>query len=69
MKNKLECYFMRHEGYLGSIGAFLKLTEQLTDHKNYTWYENLARSSAYKTSQQRTCSESGVNIDIEKAYF
>jgi len=27
-KNQIECLFLRHEGYLGAIGAFLKADEE-----------------------------------------
>jgi hypothetical protein len=44
-KGKVEALFLRHEGYLGAIGAFLKGTEEL-DCDRYSWQENFAGSSA-----------------------
>ena len=29
LKNEIGCSFLRHEGYLGAVGAFLKATEEL----------------------------------------
>lgn len=37
--------FLRHEGYLGAIGAFLYGTEQ---SENCSWLENYAGSSGFK---------------------
>lgn len=41
----VEAMFLRHEGYLGAIGAFLKGTEEL-DTDKYSWQENFAGSSS-----------------------
>ncbi len=41
----MEAMFLRHEGYLGAIGAFLKGTEEL-DTDKYSWQENFAGSSS-----------------------
>uniref|UniRef100_A0A0A9YJQ4 4'-phosphopantetheine phosphatase n=3 Tax=Lygus hesperus TaxID=30085 RepID=A0A0A9YJQ4_LYGHE len=43
-KGQVQSLFLRHEGYLGAIGAFLKGTEQ--DGEDYSWAENYAGSSA-----------------------
>ncbi|XP_014245904.1 pantothenate kinase 4 isoform X2 [Cimex lectularius] len=43
-KGKVQSLFLRHEGYLGAIGAFLKGTEECGE--NYSWQENYAGSSA-----------------------
>ncbi|KAK3512631.1 hypothetical protein QTP70_018762 [Hemibagrus guttatus] len=43
-KSKVQALFLRHEGYLGAIGAFLKGAEE--DNPNqYSWGENYAGSS------------------------
>ncbi|XP_035709681.1 4'-phosphopantetheine phosphatase isoform X4 [Folsomia candida] len=44
-KGEVEALFLRHEGYLGAIGAFLKGTEEL-DCEKYSWQENFAGSSS-----------------------
>ncbi|KAK9503529.1 hypothetical protein O3M35_010068 [Rhynocoris fuscipes] len=43
-KGKVQSLFLRHEGYLGAIGAFLKGAEQCGEH--YSWQENYVGSSA-----------------------
>ena len=43
-KGEIQALFLRHEGYLCAIGAFLAGMEQ-TDAKGYAWGENLAGSS------------------------
>lgn len=37
LKNQIECLFLRHEGYLGAVGAFLKVTEE----SGFQIYSNL----------------------------
>ncbi|XP_043676173.1 4'-phosphopantetheine phosphatase isoform X2 [Vespula pensylvanica] len=44
---KVKPLFLRHEGYLGAIGAFLYGTEQ---PEEYSWLENYAGSSGFKDS-------------------
>lgn len=44
-RGAVEAMFLRHEGYLGAIGAFLKGTEEL-DTDKYSWQENFAGSSS-----------------------
>ena len=56
-QNQLECLFLRHEGYLGAIGAFLKAFDELDQFK-YSWYENFARSSGFTSSRKRSDSAS-----------
>lgn len=46
-RNSIECLFLRHEGYLGAVGAFLKCANEL-DHEKYSWYENYAHSSGFE---------------------
>ncbi|CAL1543269.1 unnamed protein product [Lymnaea stagnalis] len=43
-KGEIQALFLRHEGYLGAIGAFLKGMEE-EDDERYSWGENLAGSS------------------------
>lgn len=56
----MECLFLRHEGYLGAIGAFLKVSQGL-DHTKYSWFENYAHSSGQSISRTRKDSNP-VNI-------
>lgn len=42
-KGTVQSLFLRHEGYLGAIGAFLKGAEMCGE--NYSWQENYAGSS------------------------
>ncbi|CAF0848455.1 unnamed protein product [Brachionus calyciflorus] len=51
-QGKMECLFLRHEGYLGAIGAFLKISQEL-DHTKYSWFENYAHSSTQSISRKR----------------
>ena len=44
----IQALFLRHEGYLGAIGAFLKGTEE-EDTEKYTWSENYAGSSGLQS--------------------
>ncbi|XP_061197383.1 4'-phosphopantetheine phosphatase-like [Saccostrea echinata] len=43
-KGEIQALFLRHEGYLGAIGAFLKGAKE-EDTRGFTWGENLAGSS------------------------
>lgn len=43
-KGEIQSLFLRHEGYLGAIGAFLKGAEE-EDAEKYSWEENFAGSS------------------------
>ncbi|KAK0087884.1 hypothetical protein PV325_013873 [Microctonus aethiopoides] len=54
---KLKPLFLRHEGYLGAIGAFLYGTEQSNE---YSWLENFAGSSGFKDS---IATDLGIKID------
>ena len=46
-KGEVHANFLRHEGYLGAIGAFLKGADA-GDTANYSWGENLYGSSAFQ---------------------
>ncbi|XP_048762639.1 4'-phosphopantetheine phosphatase-like isoform X2 [Ostrea edulis] len=43
-KGEIKALFLRHEGYLGAIGAFIKGAKE-DDTRGFTWGENLAGSS------------------------
>lgn len=60
-RGAVEAMFLRHEGYLGAIGAFLKGTEEL-DTDKYSWQENFAGSSSghLAVSNDRFNDEDGV---------
>lgn len=48
-QGKVQALFLRHEGYLGAIGAFLKGAEEY-DGDNCSWNENYAGSSGLQSS-------------------
>jgi len=49
-KGSLQALFLRHEGYLGAIGAFLSSTEDAAlGNDMASWRENYAGSSGYPT--------------------
>ncbi|KAF4530262.1 hypothetical protein B566_EDAN007303 [Ephemera danica] len=54
-RGQVYALFLRHEGYLGAIGAFLKGAEEF-DSDKYSWMENLAGSadvpSSYSSLQE-----------------
>ncbi|XP_053776753.1 4'-phosphopantetheine phosphatase isoform X3 [Desmodus rotundus] len=53
-KGEVQALFLRHEGYLGAIGAFLKGAEQ--DNPNqYSWGENYAGSSGLMSASPELC--------------
>ncbi|XP_042557851.1 4'-phosphopantetheine phosphatase [Dipodomys spectabilis] len=53
-KGEVQALFLRHEGYLGAIGAFLKGAEQ--DNPNqYSWGENYAGSSGLMSTAPELC--------------
>ncbi|XP_046754003.1 4'-phosphopantetheine phosphatase isoform X2 [Diprion similis] len=54
---KVKPLFLRHEGYLGAIGAFLYGTEQ---SDKYSWLENYAGSSGFKDS---ISTKLGIEVD------
>lgn len=54
---KVKPLFLRHEGYLGAIGAFLYGAEQ---SDQYSWLENYAGSSGFKDS---IVTGLGINVD------
>ncbi|MCL4141196.1 UNVERIFIED_CONTAM: hypothetical protein GTU68_000516, partial [Idotea baltica] len=47
-RGMVQALFLRHEGYLGAIGAFLKGAEEC-DTDKYSWGENYAGSSGLKS--------------------
>ncbi|XP_068218382.1 4'-phosphopantetheine phosphatase [Palaemon carinicauda] len=48
----VQALFLRHEGYLGAIGAFLRGAEEC-DPENYSWGENYAGSSGLQSPLPR----------------
>ncbi|XP_066588941.1 4'-phosphopantetheine phosphatase [Prorops nasuta] len=54
---KVKPLFLRHEGYLGAIGAFLYGAEQ---SDKYSWLENYAGSSGFNNSVP---SDLGIKVD------
>ncbi|XP_076171818.1 4'-phosphopantetheine phosphatase [Ptiloglossa arizonensis] len=54
---KVKPLFLRHEGYLGAIGAFLYGAEQSDQH---SWLENYAGSSGFKDS---ISTDLGIKVD------
>ncbi|XP_063984374.1 4'-phosphopantetheine phosphatase [Diachasmimorpha longicaudata] len=54
---KVKPLFLRHEGYLGAIGAFLYGAEQSNE---YSWLENYAGSSGFKDS---IATDMGIEMD------
>ncbi|KAK7817266.1 hypothetical protein U0070_004403, partial [Myodes glareolus] len=53
-QGEVQALFLRHEGYLGAIGAFLKGAEQ--DNPNqYSWGENYAASSGLMSTSPELC--------------
>jgi hypothetical protein len=61
-QNTIECLFMRHEGYLGAIGCFLKMSQQNfnEDLSKFTWYENLAHSSGIVRQRRESRKDSST---------
>ena len=43
----IQAHFLRHEGYLGAIGAFLKGAGPACLTDDYSWTENLYGSSSF----------------------
>ncbi|XP_043466840.1 4'-phosphopantetheine phosphatase [Leptopilina heterotoma] len=62
--DKLKPHFLRHEGYLGAIGAFLYGTEQ---SDNCSWLENYAGSSGFKDSVLTTLGIKVDQLEIDQA--
>ena len=51
--------FLRHEGYLGAIGAFLYGTQ--SEPEKCSWLENYAGSSGFKAEIRST--QLGISVD------
>ncbi|XP_005102785.1 4'-phosphopantetheine phosphatase [Aplysia californica] len=54
-KGEIQALFLRHEGYLCAIGAFLKGMEE-EDAERYSWGENLAGSSGLQSPKHTSAS-------------
>ena len=60
-KGEVHANFLRHEGYLGAIGAFLKGADAL-ETANYSWGENLYGSSAFQAQFPTHSRDSKVSL-------
>nr|XP_034196424.1 4'-phosphopantetheine phosphatase [Osmia lignaria] len=61
---KVKPLFLRHEGYLGAIGAFLYGAEQSNEH---SWLENYAGSSGFKDSISTNLGIKVDQLEIDQA--
>ncbi|RZF32049.1 hypothetical protein LSTR_LSTR005953 [Laodelphax striatellus] len=62
-KGTVQSLFLRHEGYLGAIGAFLIGAEECDDER-YSWLENYAGSSGLQSYvESRVLPDSKVSVD------
>jgi len=61
-KGQVQANFLRHEGYLGAIGAFLKGAEAF-DTSNYAWTENLYGSSSFRAGWPHKDRDSSLEVD------
>ena len=64
-KGEVQATFLRHEGYLGAIGAFLKGAEVM-DTSKYSWTENLYGSSSFQAqfpSHPKGSKEASLEMD------
>lgn len=62
-RGQVQALFLRHEGYLGAIGAFLKGAEEC-DADKYSWLENYAGSSGLRSPvPTQVLSPQGVPVD------
>ncbi|XP_076052846.1 4'-phosphopantetheine phosphatase isoform X2 [Oratosquilla oratoria] len=57
-RGAVQALFLRHEGYLGAIGAFLRGTEECNPDK-YSWGENYAGSSGLQSPLPQMKTSSG----------
>ncbi|KAG8193734.1 hypothetical protein JTE90_005032 [Oedothorax gibbosus] len=67
-KGKVQALFLRHEGYLTAIGAFLKGAEEY-DNDKYSWCENYAGSSGLSSplpSQPNTGNPMIDQLEIDR---
>ncbi|KAG7189379.1 hypothetical protein KM043_017027 [Ampulex compressa] len=63
-QGKVKPLFLRHEGYLGAIGAFLYGTEQ---SEECSWLENYAGSSGFKDSVSTNIGIKVDQLEIDQA--
>lgn len=62
-KGQIQALFLRHEGYLGAIGAFLMGAEE--EHaSNYCWGENFANSSGLASPRNPRESSQSSTFDL-----
>ncbi|KAK7489322.1 hypothetical protein BaRGS_00019430 [Batillaria attramentaria] len=62
-KGEIKALFLRHEGYLGAVGAFLKGNEE-QDAEKYSWGENLAGSSGLASPKSSYAHEGQIQHSI-----
>ncbi|XP_071951157.1 4'-phosphopantetheine phosphatase-like [Antedon mediterranea] len=64
-KGEVQALYLRHEGYLGAIGAFLKGAEE-DDTDKYQWGENFAGSSGFSSPTPYVdFSETGISSSFD----
>eukprot|EP00095_Tigriopus_kingsejongensis_P003201 maker-scaffold50_size457468-snap-gene-0.18 protein:Tk03201 transcript:maker-scaffold50_size457468-snap-gene-0.18-mRNA-1 annotation:"hypothetical protein DAPPUDRAFT_327249" len=61
-KGRVQANFLRHEGYLGAIGAFLKGAQTL-HAEDYSWLENMYGSTGFSSSQPSMSTMDHLEID------
>ena len=63
-KGEVVAHFLRHEGYLGAIGAFLKGADTLHTEQ-YSWQENLFGSSVFQAQFPSKSRDKDSSLEID----
>ncbi|KAI5710818.1 hypothetical protein M8J75_011640 [Diaphorina citri] len=63
-KGAVQSLFLRHEGYLGAIGAFLRGAE--CDSDKYSWLENYVGSSGLQRQRQPSIFIDDSNVPVDQ---
>ena len=63
-KGEVIAHFLRHEGYLGAIGAFLKGADTLHTEQ-YSWQENLFGSSVFQAQFPSLSRDKDSSLEID----
>uniref|UniRef100_A0A8D9BAG8 Pantothenate kinase 4 n=1 Tax=Cacopsylla melanoneura TaxID=428564 RepID=A0A8D9BAG8_9HEMI len=63
-KGAVQSLFLRHEGYLGAIGAFLRGAE--CDSDKYSWLENYVGSSGLQRQRQPSIFIEDSNVPVDQ---
>ena len=63
-KGEVVAHFLRHEGYLGAIGAFLKGADTLNTEQ-YSWQENLFGSSVFQAQFPSMSRDKDSSLEID----